>query len=196
MTQLTKRESRRKQRNRQRILRIALVAGIGAITLGILAVTVWDTARPPVGEAFAILPADHVEQGLDPGPYNSDPPTSGPHYAESLKAGFYHESDAAAMSPYPVGYLVHNLEHGYVIFWYNCTVLPEGSDCDQMKGEIMEVMERFDGVKLIAFPWESLSEPVVLTSWGQMLRMHTFDPDAAADFVRSNRNRAPEPHAP
>ena len=34
----------------------------------------------------------------------------------------------AAMMPnlpqYPEGYLVHNLEHGYVIFWYNCAADP------------------------------------------------------------------------
>ena len=24
---------------------------------------------------------------------------------------------------FPEGYLVHNLEHGYAIFWYNCDLL-------------------------------------------------------------------------
>ncbi|NIS83000.1 MAG: DUF3105 domain-containing protein [Anaerolineales bacterium] len=196
MAQPTKREIRRKQRNRQRILRIAPFVVIGALTLGILAIVVWNAAKPPAGEAFAILPADHVQDGFDPGSYNTDPPTSGPHYAESLQAGFYHDADVAAMPPYPVGYLVHNLEHGYVIFWYNCAALPEGADCDSLKSEIQRVMDRFDGVKLIAFPWETISEPVVLTSWGRMLRMSTFDPDAAINFVTRNRNRAPEPQAP
>lgn len=196
MAQPTKRELRRKQRNRKRLVRIALVAGLGVIIIAGLAALLWDAAKPAVGEAFAILPADHVQEGVDPGPYNTDPPTSGPHYAESLDAGFYEQRDVDAMTPYPVGYLVHNLEHGYIIFWYNCAALPDESACDPLKKEIKGVMDRFDGVKLIAFPWESISEPIVLTSWGRMLRMSTFDPDAAAEFVDRNRNRAPEPHAP
>lgn len=45
--------------------------------------------------------------------YPSNPPTSGPHFAVWAKRGVYKEvlSD---------GYLIHSLEHGYVVLSYNC----------------------------------------------------------------------------
>lgn len=45
--------------------------------------------------------------------YKSNPPTSGPHYAEPEKPGVY-------STPPLDGKLVHSMEHGYVIIWYNC----------------------------------------------------------------------------
>jgi hypothetical protein len=65
-----------------------------------------------------------------------------------------------------------------------------------LKVEIQEAMDRVDNTKVIAFPWDSIEEPVVMTSWGQMLRLDTFDVDRAVGFVERNRYRAPEPDAP
>ena len=48
--------------------------------------------------------------------YNSNPPTSGPHYAQWTKRGIYNE-------PIEDGYLIHSLEHGYIVISYDCTKL-------------------------------------------------------------------------
>jgi hypothetical protein len=40
-----------------------------------------------------------------------------------------------------------------------------------------------------------MPEPVVMTSWGMMLRFEQFNPRTAEEFVRRNRNKAPEPQA-
>lgn len=45
--------------------------------------------------------------------YNSNPPTSGDHYPAWITKGFY---DTPRLDPF----LVHSMEHGYVIFWYDC----------------------------------------------------------------------------
>ena len=79
-----------------------------------------------MGDAIPIDSAEHVDPGSDPGPYASNPPAGGKHYAEDWEAGFYDEGAQETTLPYPQGYLVHNLEHGYVIFWYNCAV---SNDC-------------------------------------------------------------------
>lgn len=172
--------------------------GVGVVVAAVLGYAVWTAASPAaggtgglVGESVPVM-ADisHVEEGTDPGPYNSDPPTSGKHYARSLEPGFYETSDFE----YPAGFLVHNLEHGYVIFWYDCGEFD--GNCDDLKADIREVLEAERYNKVIGYPWESLEEPVVLTSWGQMLRMDEFDADAARSFVTNNRNQAPEPNAP
>jgi len=138
---------------------------------------------------------DHVTEGSDPGPYNSNPPTSGPHYEQEYDAGFYDQNSHEAQVQYPEGYLGHNLEHGYVIYWYNCDLLDKVG-CDQLKAQIQTSMTKNGSTKLIAFPSSSIDDPVVMVSWGQMQRFETFDEDLAGKFVSINRNRAPEPDAP
>ena len=143
------------------------------------------------GEKVPIMSdTSHITEGIDPNPYNSNPPTSGVHYPEDLKSGFYSENSYE----YPEGYLVHNLEHGYVIFWYNCSLLPDG-ECTTLKGQIQAVMDEKNNFKMIAYPWDKTDVPLVLTSWGRILPMESFDRDAALDFYRRNLNKAPEPNA-
>jgi len=48
--------------------------------------------------------AAHVPEGTDPGPYNSDPPTSGPMFANQLFAGFYDEDSVQDYGVYPDGF--------------------------------------------------------------------------------------------
>jgi hypothetical protein len=147
-----------------------------------------------LGEAVAVMPnTSHVPEGTDPGPYSTDPPTSGPHYANEMNPGFYNEGDQQA--PYPAGYLVHNLEHGYVIFWYNCSVASD-QECSDLKSAIKSVMDRANNSKVIAYPWPSIDVPVVMTSWGHIQKFDKFDTGLAYDYVLANRNKAPEPNAP
>ncbi len=190
----TRRQRRQAQRRRQR-LRERLIWGSAALaTLALIGFLTYNSVRPPMGEEIPEEAALHVEPGSDPGPYNSDPPTSGRHYAQELEAGFYDEDALQTGPQYPEGYLVHNLEHGYVLFWYNCQAY--AGDCAELKVDIRDVLESFGYVKVLAYPRASLDVPVVLTSWGRLLRMETFDPGEARAFVRANRNRAPEPNAP
>lgn len=189
------REARRARRRKQRLTRTLIWGGAGVVVLAAIGYLVWIAVRPAAGESFPILPADHIAEGTPPGPYNSDPPTSGPHYGNSLPGGFYEEADLANLPPNPEGYLVHNLEHGYVIFWYNCNLLDEAG-CEGLKSQIRSVMDDFDNFKLVAFPWSSIDVPVAMTSWGQMQRFDKFSASQAASFIRNNRNRAPEPNAP
>lgn len=193
----SKRQKIRERKARQRRSnRLWWILG-GALVLVVVGMVAWSALRPVEGEAAPIMAdVSHVADGEDPGPYNTDPPTSGRHYANSLGAGFYDESQAAQMGAHPEGFLVHNLEHGYVIFWYNCGALDDGEACTQLKDQLQSLLDSFDNVKVIAFPWESIDVPVVATSWGRMLRFERFDSGQAASFVRSNRYKAPEPDAP
>jgi hypothetical protein len=189
------RDKQRARHQRGRLKRYLIIAiaifGLAAITWGIVA----PNFRAEIGEAVPELPAEHVNEGEDPGPYNTNPPTSGTHYAADLDAGFYDMGDIANLGPFPEGYLVHNLEHGYVIFWYNCEILDE-SACSQLKTDIQDVIKRERNIKVIGFPWPSIDVPVVMTSWARSLSFDTFDPGLARQFVRTYRNQAPEPNAP
>jgi hypothetical protein len=174
-----------------------IIIGAVVIVLGVIGYLAWVAFRPAAGESVPIMAnaGDHVEVGSDPGPFNSDPPTSGPHYAQEYDAGFYDPDDPEAQAEYPEGYLIHNLEHGYVIFWYNCDLLDEAG-CEELKTAIQSVMDDFNGLKLIGFPRASIEAPVVMTSWGQKQVFQSFDAGQARRFIQANRYRAPEPNAP
>jgi hypothetical protein len=193
-----KKSIREKQRARRRRENLKVYAIAGVISIAVLAI-LWaliaPSLRPTLGEAAPELPADHVVVGSDPGPYNTDPPTSGPHYGSELDAGFYDQSDLNEIGPYPEGYLLHNLEHGYVILWYNCDLL-DADECGELKDQIQEVLRRNRNNKVIGFPRNSIEFPVVMTSWTRILEFDEFDTDLANQFVRNNRNKAPEPNAP
>ncbi|NIS81051.1 MAG: DUF3105 domain-containing protein [Anaerolineales bacterium] len=137
----------------------------------------------------------HALEGEDPGSFNTDPPSSGPHDETPLDAGLYDETAAMRAGPYPAGHLVHNLEHGYVILWYNCKLIDIAA-CVELKGQIQEVIVDAHNTKVIAFPWILIDVPVVMTSWGRMLPFENFNTTLARRFVTANHNKAPEPQAP
>lgn len=68
--------------------------------------------KPLPGERIEDLGRDHVNDIAEV-TYNSDPPTSGSHFPVWAKKGVYDRliSD---------GYLIHSLEHGYIVISYNC----------------------------------------------------------------------------
>jgi hypothetical protein len=191
MSRANKREERRARQRREQMRGYAIWGGLGLLLLALIGFMVWRGVRPAAGEAIAeMVSSPHIEPQSDPGEYNSDPPTSGLHYASEAEAGFYDEN----IYTYPAGYLVHNLEHGYVIFWYNCDIVSKAG-CSDLKTQIRTVMDELGGTKLIAYPWPSLDVPVAMASWTRLQKFDTFDPEQAKAFYRANLNRAPESNA-
>ena len=188
---LSKREQKRvRQRQQQR--KGGLIWGaLGLVVLVVIGTILWQGARPRPGKEIPIMNSTHITVDSDPGKYNSDPPTSGPHYPDEAQAGFYDTN----IYQYPAGRLVHNLEHGYIIFWYNCAKLSE-SACSELKSQIKAVMDEVNNVKVIAYPWGSIEVPVVMTSWGRLQKMETFNAAQARAFYKNNLNHSPEPGAP
>ena len=197
MSKKNLREARRAKKRQNKLISTLIWGSFALVVVGLFGYIIWRAVQPAAGEAVPIMANSeaHVNEGEDPGPFNSDPPTSGPHYAEEYEAGFYDLSSPEAQVPYPEGYLGHNLEHGYVIFWYNCELVDE-NECSELKDQIKESMADNGQTKLIAFPRNSMNVPVAMTTWGQLLKMETFDAKAARIFVNTNRYQAPEPNAP
>ena len=193
MNTKSKRQQMHERHRKQKIKTNFIWGGIGVVVLAIIGFIIWQGVRPAAGESIQIMAggSQHIPLDSDPGEYNSDPPTSGPHYPEEARAGFYDRNNYT----FPAGYLVHNLEHGYVILWYNCDLLDE-TGCTDLKEQIQSVMDDLGGTKLIAYPWPSLDVPLVMSSWGRLQRFETFDSEQAKAFYRANLNRAPEPDAP
>ncbi len=179
-------------------MRNNLMLTAGAVLIVVLVgMSIWNNVgKPPLGEEITVSgDGDHVADGNPLPAYSSDPPTSGTHYISSLPEGFYDENSQEAVSlANPEGYLVHNLEHGYVIFWYNCEILNE-SECTELKTELRTLMMDYNNFKIIGFPWKTTDVPLVGTSWGRYLEFETWDKGTAAAFIERNRNKSPEPNA-
>jgi hypothetical protein len=191
-----KREAQKKIRTQQKILKFG---GIGLAIITIIAVIVFLIAKSPIsvglmGDEVAIPSSNHVPVDTIPGPYNSSPPAGGVHFDADFVAKFYQESDLLTLPIHPEGYLVHNLEHGYVIFWYNCQA--PNTDCSTLEQTIKKVMDETGNTKLIAFPWSDMDIPLAMTSWGRILKFTIPDPVLMMQFVERNRYQAPEPDAP
>lgn len=186
----------KKQPGRNRILLIALgsLVGIAFIALLVYAAIAASRPEPNLGEEIPIVSAEHIPNGQKANDYNSDPPTSGQHYADPAEAGFYEEAP-------PDEQLVHNLEHGYVVVYYNCSNLGE-NECETLKDGIRQSMEAAGvtdntrTLKIIAAPRPTMENLVTYTSWGRLYRVNSLDRDEFLTFVRKNRNQAPEPFAP
>lgn len=91
--------------------KLVLALIIGLTIFGLLGWTFYQF-RPKPGTQVADLGRTHVQVGSQV-EYNSNPPTSGPHYEEWVKVGIYDR-------PQDDRYLIHSLEHGYIVISYNC----------------------------------------------------------------------------
>jgi hypothetical protein len=212
-----KRKHRRAVKQRRSKNNLAFYGGLGLLAAVVVGFLIFLVTRPPananaagstsgttggsasgstalVGEAVAVASREHVPTDTVPGPYASNPPAGGAHFPTDFTEKFYEESDLVGLPPHPEGYLVHSLEHGYVIFWYNCAAA--GVDCAGLKKNIQDVMQAEGYTKMIAFPWPSLDVPLALTSWGRILKLSTTDAARMKLFVEHNRYQAPEPDAP
>lgn len=159
----------------------ALVA-IGVIVGLVLLVQSNVALAGAPGERIPIQGADHIAPGQAHAAYNSDPPTSGPHYVDTLDAGFYETPQLDEL-------LVHNLEHGHVIISYDCRGL---TDCDTTKQQLRSIFNAYDGWKVTVVPRENKDAAIALTAWGWLDKMDSFDEDRIRKFIDAWRDKGPE----
>jgi hypothetical protein len=112
--------------------------------------------------------------------YASRFPTSGPHETVWTRTGFYDE-------PQPPTNLVHALEHGNVVIYYDS---PGAETVAQLSEWAGLYDGQWDGI--VVAPMRGLRERIVLTAWVKRLDLKTFDAAAAAAFVDAYRGRGPE----
>jgi hypothetical protein len=186
----------RRVRRRQALIIAAWVsAGLAFAALIIYLAWKENQPIPRTGEDMPIMAnTGHIQPVQSHEPYNSDPPTSGPHYEDPAEAGFYAEAP-------PDEQLIHNLEHGYVIIWYNCSSLTQ-NQCERLQPQIREAMQsagvssRTRTSKLIAVPRPTMDMQLALTTWGRLDKFDAFDRERILNYIRAFRDDAPEPNAP
>lgn len=140
-------------------------------------------------ETLAPTSAAHVESCSEI-IYPTNPPSGGPHYP--VWAAFQ-EYDF----PVPHGYLVHAMEHGAVVFFYNC---PGG--CDD---EVEEVRQMIDDLpedplcvgtgalrRAILTPDPELDARWGAGAWGYAMRAECVDAEQMTDFYMAHEGNGPE----
>ncbi|MDH4118218.1 MAG: DUF3105 domain-containing protein [Acidimicrobiia bacterium] len=117
-------------------------AVLAVIALAVVALVMFDP-QPP-GTEFANAGNIHISDPAEPhSPYNSAPPSSGPHLGVLANWGVHED-------PVPAELFVHNLEDGGVVFTYDC---PDG--CDDLVGELTTIVE--DGSRRLLTGYDGIS---------------------------------------
>jgi hypothetical protein len=194
------------------VVGIALFSGASAAPYecGSLLTTPADSeAQQPAGPVASLAPAalsgfatedlgrGHVATGSSI-KYRFCPPTSGEHWNVAgrapLRRAVYDAGDS--VSP---GNWVHNLEHGYVVIAYQA---------DAPAADMAGIREVHDTAaqgevalacglpnKVIAVPFEDMSEPYALLAWDRALMLPEWDTEAALTFANQWQQSPQAPEA-
>lgn len=144
---------RKKQKSADRRRGITIVAVCALIGLGIIAAAAWKpvsdsierrkyqtAALSEIGAPASVCSKittkeangeqDHVPEGT-PMTYPDSPPAFGQHWElwDTMERKFYSTSDRPEL-----GELVHNLEHGYTMLWYDETAAKDSETMDVLRG--------------------------------------------------------------
>jgi hypothetical protein len=117
----------------------------------------------------------HVQTASEPHvPYNSDPPTSGPHLPYLAPWGIHTE-------PIPKELQVHNLEDGGVVVQYHC---PTG--CPELVEKLKGLVEKYDHQVVLA-PYPGMKGRIALTAWTRIDTFDELDEARIQRFIRAYR---------
>jgi hypothetical protein len=128
----------------------------------------------------------HFAQGEFPGyntvQYGTDPPTSGRHIGELVQAGVYDQ-------PLPNEVMVHQMEHGYPILWYNCSAEPalDESACNSLRSDLTAIVTAAlsDEIRAVMTPDTTMTHRIALTSWQYMDTMPEVDEERIRTFIET-----------
>ena len=168
-----------------------ILAGVGAVFVLLIGLIVYLNARsaqPVTGETvLASQGNNHIEFGSpSPVAYNSTPPTSGPHYGNLVGWGVYNE-------PQRYEHLVHNLEDGGVVVYYQC---PDG--CPEVVQQLTELVQPYidQGRHVVLVPndpnWsingsqplqQDMDSLIAITAWQRILKLDEVDSGAIRTFI-------------
>ncbi|HWL64613.1 MAG TPA: DUF3105 domain-containing protein [Actinomycetota bacterium] len=160
----------------------------------LVGVSVQEAGCDPV-EEFEGREGQHIKEGEPHDPYNSNPPTTGPHYESPADTGFYSSEIEAER-------VVHNLEHGQIVIYYH----PDLSAEDQ---DLIEEIVDDDRIATVATPYPSVDDKYAfeMTAWlagegeddpgtGVVQGCAEVSQAAINEFRKEYQGKSPEPLTP
>ncbi len=195
--------------NRKRLL--AIGAGIAGLVLGFVAVAavlgfVGGGGKPDEAEVRTTLeaagctlqsvkaqPGRHSLTPDGTAKWNTDPPTSGPHFGFNPDGSVGTVIWGAYDEPVQVARIIHNLEHGGIYIFY-------GEDVSDAVVE--ELRAFYDDHKngTVLAPYPKLGDKIALGAWvgdeeeakGHLAKCSAFDEDAFSSFFSAFQFQGPE----
>jgi hypothetical protein len=166
---------------------VLLATGLLLAGWSLAAVPTMATEGEAPGRAVSDQGNAHLQSPGSPHePYNSDPPTSGPHVRWVAPWGVH-------KAPVPLEVQVHNLEDGGVVIQYNC-------DCPDLVAKletfplhpavtsIPRAMFRHGdqtGSRLVVAPYPAMKHKIALTAWGRIDTMDHYDETRILQFIKA-----------
>ena len=174
-----------------RLLAIGGILVLGAVVL--VVVLVFGGGTPPNGSGIGTLQPDaggqHIADGTQGSGYTSVPATSGQHWNTATSPGPWGVYPTAQAQER----MVHNLEHGGVVIWYQ----PGKLDADGLTAltDFVNQQVTTERFKVILTPWagSDFGHPIAVTAWNWLLYLDTADLDKVRTFIDAHYGHAPEP---
>jgi hypothetical protein len=125
---------------------------------------------------FPIEGTTHLPMGTTVN-YQTNPPTSGDHYANPVSWGIYDEEviDEA---------VIHSLEHGGIWISYQ--------DLSKEEKAILTEIGQQNPQSTVISPRASNESKLVVVSWGKMMSLDTIDQDLTQKYIDTYKNQSPE----
>jgi hypothetical protein len=156
---------------------IRTVAAIAVVVAGLIAAVIFSPDPP--GILYADLGNFHLSSiGETHTPYNSSPPSSGPHFG-SIAAWTDHED------PVPAELFVHNLEDGGIVLTHSCA-----GSCGEVTDGMRATLDGFAGENVMMTAYPDIRDPEGVERLGAVVawtRVYYFD-DWSSDTQKNVRN--------
>ena len=158
---------------RRRLLATGLTVAIVAAAL--IGYWAYRAAADLPGVKLADQGNAHIQLATEPHePYNSDPPTSGPHMPYIAPWGIHTEPIVRELQ-------VHNLEDGGVMVQYRCA-----TPCPDLVARLAEIVRRYE-TQVILAPYPGMRTRIALTAWTRLDAFDDFDEARIVRFIRTYR---------
>ena len=168
-------QERALQKRREQQRKLAMRVGLYAIISAVLLVSAYwaygKITEKVMWTSVPILLSPHIPLSASHPPYNSDPPTSGPHTDALAPWGVHNDRIDKEMQ-------LHNLEDGGVVINYSC------QDCPDLVERLKVITGRYDRVVLA--PYSGLDRRIALTAWGKIDKFDEFDEARIVKFIKAH----------
>jgi hypothetical protein len=141
----------------------------------VIGLIVFAGTRPRPGESVASQGNRHLKTVDEQHePYNTTPPTSGPHLGGRASWGVHTEQIQDELQ-------VHNLEDGGVIVHY------DPAKVDEMTIQFLRTIVNNYKDKVILEPYSGLETLIILTAWTRIDKLPDLDEQRMKDFINAYR---------
>ena len=153
-----------------------VILSVGIVIIAVVILLAMRTTQPEIVgiKKIANMGNRHIDTvDAEHEPYNSNPPTSGPHVGSIASWGVHTEI-------IPDEKQIHNLEDGGVVVQYNPDLLPK------TEWKVLEDVAIGAGrTHVIVAPRYDMEYVIALTAWNKLLPLDIVDSEKIQQFIRA-----------